>query len=116
MPKPYDKRLTDTVDFIRNTAVLQRNGAWQGTVADHCDDWMTRASDDLQKQVSEVISQGWTKDGGTLRSYRRAIALLGHVAGALQYQTFSAMSATNFKNAKDIGARSRAVRGVAFDA
>jgi hypothetical protein len=77
---------------------------------------MTRASDDLQKQVSEVISQGWTKDGGTLRSYRRAIALLGHVAGALQYQTFSAMSATNFKNAKDIGARSRAVRGVAFDA
>jgi hypothetical protein len=114
MGKNADKRLTDTIAFIRNSAVLQRNGAWRGTVADYCEDWMDKASDALQQQVSEVISQGWTKDGGTNRNYRRAIALLGHAGGALQYGGFAAMGATNFKDAKDRAAVSRAVRGAAF--
>lgn len=116
MGKQYDKRLTDTIAFIRNTAVLQRNGAWRGAVADYCEEWMGKAPDALQRQISELISQGLTTDGDTNRNYRRAIALLGSVGGALQYQNFAVLSEANLKEAKRKAAISRAVRGAPFSA
>ena len=116
MSKALDTRLDETIAFIRNTAQLARNAAWRKTVADYCRDWRQRATQLLQDQVSELISQGWTKDGAANRSYRRAMALLDFVGSALEHNTVVEMPAGTFTGVQAQYAVRRNVRGANFSA
>ena len=59
MTKLYDKRLTDTIEFIETRAKPPRNAAYREDAADVSREWMRAAPRALQ-QVGELISQGWT--------------------------------------------------------
>jgi len=113
MAKLYDKRLTDTIDFIE-TVPLKRNAACRKDAADEIREWMRVAPQGLQQQVSELISQGWTTDGAGERSYRRALGLLHWVGESVQWNNYSVMNSTTLA-AKQVAAKSaRAARGGNF--
>jgi hypothetical protein len=59
MTKLYDKRLTDTIDFIETRVKLPRSASHPEDAADVCREWLRAAPRALQ-QVGELIAQGWT--------------------------------------------------------
>jgi hypothetical protein len=115
MAKAYDDRLDETIAFIRNTAAVPTNAAFRGEVADFCDKWVNKAPQLLQQQVSELISQGWTTDGGGKRNYRRALGLLDKVGNDLQYNRFVAFNAKELTNAQAGYKILRKSRGSTFE-
>lgn len=89
MSKDSDLRLTDTINFIERDADLPCNAAYKGNAAEWCRFWKGKVSVDVQRQISDLISQGWNTDGETTRKYRRAITLLGQIADAVQWDNFA---------------------------
>lgn len=116
MSKDHAKRLTDTIAFIRNTANVRRNGAYRGDAADLCNQWKLKASAELQQQVSEFMSQGWTTEGEATRAYRRAIYLLERVGDSFAWDNFSAQKGKDLTNSAGRAADARKVRGGDFAA
>ena len=97
MSKDADLRLTDTINFIERDADLPRNAAYKRNAADWCRFWKTKAPQQAQDQISGLISQGWNTDGESTRKYRRAITLLGQVAGAVQWDNYAARNAVSME-------------------
>lgn len=114
MTKQYDTRLDDTIDFIETKANLARNAAYRKDAADECREWLRKAPQALQQQVSELISQGWTTDGAVERSYRRALGLLHWIGDSIQWNNYSVKSPQTMTSNKTVAKTARAVRGASF--
>jgi hypothetical protein len=114
MAKLYDKRLTDTIDFIETKAQLPRNAAYRKDAANACRQWMQAAPQGLQQQVSELISQGWTTDGEVARNYRRALGLLHWIGDSVQWNNYAVKSQATMASNQTAAKSAKAVRGANF--